>query len=479
MASIRPRKNKDGKITSYQIRVFKGYASDGTELKPYTASFKPDPNKTDRQNEKALNKFAVEFEEKCKSGLACDNRQTFAQYAEYVITLKERQGAKHRTLVRYRDLLTTINENIGFMKLSDIRPQHLNNLYETLLKKGARRTGPIATPKIDIKAYLKKHKLTQADLSRLSKVPATSITSVVKGKGVKISTAEKLCAALNIQIDKLFDINTDDRPLAAKTVTEYHRLISTILAQADKEMLIPYNPARKATPPKIQRKEVNYFQIEDMERILDSLELEPLKWRMLVHLLLITGARRGEIAGLKWDVVDWSKNRIHICRTILYSRDIGVYEDTPKTSESDRFVTLPVETMELLKEYRKWYFEQALKYGDKWHNINYLFFQDKSGNEGKPINPDSITSYLSDFSAKYSLPHINPHAFRHTQASILYFNGVDSVSISKRLGHSKVSTTSDIYSHIIKEADERSAECIADVILRAKHIDIKKDEKAE
>lgn len=479
MASIRPRKNKDGKITSYQIRVFKGYASDGTELKPYTASFNPDPNKTDRQNEKALNKFAVEFEEKCKSGLACDDRQTFSQYAEYVITLKERQGAKHRTLVRYRDLLTTINENIGFMKLSDIRPQHLNNLYETLLKKGARRTEPIATPKIDIKAYLKKHKLTQADLSRLSKVPSTSITSVVKGKGVKISTAEKLCAALNIQIDKLFDINTDDRPLAAKTVTEYHRLISTILAQADKEMLIPYNPARKATPPKIQRKEVNYFQIEDMERIRDSLELEPLKWRMLVHLLLITGARRGEIAGLKWDVVDWSKNRIHICRTILYSRDIGIYEDTPKTSESDRFVTLPVETMELLKEYRKWYFEQALKYGDKWHNTNYLFFQEKSGNEGKPINPDSITSYLSDFSAKYNLPHINPHAFRHTQASILYFNGVDSVSISKRLGHSKVSTTSDIYSHIIKEADERSAECIADVILRAKHIDIKKNEKAE
>lgn len=50
MASIRPRKNKNGEITSYQIRVFKGTAPDGTELKPYTTSFKPDPNKTDRQN---------------------------------------------------------------------------------------------------------------------------------------------------------------------------------------------------------------------------------------------------------------------------------------------------------------------------------------------------------------------------------------------------------------------------------------------
>ena len=84
------------------------------------------------------------------------------------------------------------------------------------------------------------------------------------------------------------------------------------------------------------------------------------------------------------------------------------------------------------------------------------------------MHPDSITDWCNKFSIKYNLPHINPHAFRHTMASILYFNGADSISISKRLGHSKVSTTTDIYSHIIKQADEQSAECIADVFLRKK-----------
>ena len=74
MAYIQPRKDKDGNIISYSVRVFKGYAPDGSQLKPYTASFKPDPNKTDRQNEKALNKFAVDFEEKCRSGLVADSR---------------------------------------------------------------------------------------------------------------------------------------------------------------------------------------------------------------------------------------------------------------------------------------------------------------------------------------------------------------------------------------------------------------------
>lgn len=466
MAYIQERKDKNGNVISYSIRVFKGYAPNGEQLKPYTATFKPDKNKTARQNEKALNKFVVEFEEKCKSGFACDNKQTFSEYAEYVLALKERSGAKHRTLVRYRELLIVINENIGFMKLSDIRLQHLNSLYERLSKSGMRRTEDKACCKVDFKSYLKEHKITQKDLSERSGVGCTTIRTVVNGNSVYLSTAEKLCKALDVPVKKLFNIESDNRPLSNKTITEYHRLISTILAQADKELLIPYNPARKATPPKVKRENVNYFQIEDVERIRDCLENEPIKFKTMVHLLLITGARRGEILGLKWSCVDWHTNRIHICRNILYSSDIGIYEDTTKTEQSDRYVTLPAETMELLKEYRKWYFLQVRKYGDQWHNTNYLFFQEKASNAGKPMHPDTLNDWLRKFSKRYDLPHINPHAFRHTMTSILYFNNVDSVSISKRLGHSKVSTTADIYSHIMKEADKQSSECIANVILR-------------
>ena len=84
------------------------------------------------------------------------------------------------------------------------------------------------------------------------------------------------------------------------------------------------------------------------------------------------------------------------------------------------------------------------------------------------MHPDSITDWLGKFSKRHNLPHINPHAFRHTMASILYFNGMDSITISKRLGHTKVSTTADIYAHIIQEADERAAECIGDVLLNTR-----------
>lgn len=394
MANIRARKNKLGKIISYEIRVFKGRDSSGKQLQPYVMTWRPEPNMTDKQIEKELNTQAVIFEQKCKHGLAVDTRQSFQQYAEYVISLKERNGIKHSTLTRYKDLLGRITPIIGYLKLADIRPAHLNKLYEELSKPGQnKRTGSC---------------------------------------------------------------------LSNKTILEYHRLISSIFTQAEKELIIPYNPANRATPPKVQHKEAAYFEIEDIERIRDCLEKEPIKWKTLMHLFLITGARRGEIAGLKWKVVDWENNQIHICHNLLYSADIGIYETTTKNTTSDRYVKLPSETMELLKQYQKWYNNQKDECGSWWKDTDYLFVQDN----GSPMHPDSITDYMTKFSKKYELPHIHPHKFRHTMASILYFNGVDSISISKRLGHAKVSTTTDIYSHIIKKADEKSAECIADAILR-------------
>ena len=208
--------------------------------------------------------------------------------------------------------------------------------------------------------------------------------------------------------------------------------------------------------------EVNYFQLEQVEAIRDALELEPIKWRTFVHMLLITGARRGEVLGLKWDNVDFDHNRIHICNSILYKPDIGVYEETPKTETSIRFVTLPLETMKLLRKYRTWQNEERLRLGEYYQYQGFVFSQDN----GQPMHPDSVKRWLNKFSARHDLPHVNPHAFRHTMASMLYFNGVDSVSISKRLGHAQVSTTANIYAHVMEEADQRNADILADIFLK-------------
>lgn len=121
-----------------------------------------------------------------------------------------------------------------------------------------------------------------------------------------------------------------------------------------------------------------------------------------------------------------------------------------------------METIQLLKEYRAYHHGLRLKNGDRWLETDYVFTRD----DGGVMNPDNVTQWLSNFAKKYGLPPIHPHKFRHTMASLLIYNGTDTLTVSKRLGHAKVSTTTDIYSHAIKQADERAAESIADVILR-------------
>ena len=222
--------------------------------------------------------------------------------------------------------------------------------------------------------------------------------------------------------------------LSAKTIIEHHRLISTVLDQAEKEGLVPFNVAGKASLPKITHKEVNYFQPEDIADIRSALEDEPIKWRTLTHMLLITGARRGEILGLKWRSVDFDNSRIYICNNVQYSPDRGVYESTPKTASSKRYVSLPQETMQMLKQYRTWQSGEILRLGEYYRRQGFVFSQVN----GAPMHPDSVTTWLDRFSRRCSLPHITPHALRHTMTSLLIFNSVDIVSTAKRLGHSQV-----------------------------------------
>ena len=103
-----------------------------------------------------------------------------------------------------------------------------------------------------------------------------------------------------------------------------------------------------------------------------------------------------------------------------------------------------------------------MRLGEYYQNQDFVFSQDN----GKPMHPDSVTDYLKKFSKRHGLPHINAHAFRHTMASMLYFNGVDSVSISKRLGHAQVSTTANIYAHVMEEADQRNADILSSIFLK-------------
>lgn len=460
MATIEKLSGKTG--TSYRITVYSGFDTQGKRIR-HRQTYKPDPGMTPRQIEKAVQRAATDFERSIEQGFVLDNRQTFAEYAAYVLDLKERSGTKPKTLDRYRELMGRINQAIGHMKLADIRPQHLNSFYKNLSEPGIRETGGIATAKIDLATWLKANKKSRAGIARAAGVAASTVSAAAQGHPIQEVKAEAIAQAMGKRLGDVFTVEYDMEPLSDKTVLAYHRLISIILAQAEKEMLVPYNAAAKATPPKTAKKAPNYFQPETISEILKALEAEPLKWQLITHLLLVTGCRRGEIMGLKWDKVDFKTNRVKIDRELIISKSKGVHESTTKTNDI-RYLTLPTETMALLRKHKREQLRLQLANGDRWIDSGYVFTQDN----GDHMNPDSVTGWLYGFSRRHGLPHINPHAFRHTVASVLLANGTDIVTVAAQLGHASASTTENFYAHIIEENKAKASECIADVLLRKK-----------
>lgn len=247
--------------------------------------------------------------------------------------------------------------------------------------------------------------------------------------------------------------------LSPKTVLEHHRLIHAVLKQAMREGIVKYNVADTVKPPKVTKKESEHFEVEELQEIMKAVENEPLKYKVPLYVMMDTGARRGEVMGLKWENIDLDKGIIDIKIALLYNSKKGVYVDTPKTGKS-RLITISPVVVSLLKQLRTEQHLMRMRLGKDWHETGFCFTQAN----GEPMHPQSIGDWMSKFYKRNNLSHINPHKFRHTQASLLYNQGVDPITISKRLGHAQVSTTQNIYAHLMDKADEKASEVISDAI---------------
>ena len=452
MAYIEARYDKNGIITHYRLVASAGYDFEGKQIRKYKAWHPDNLQISKRQMEMLALKAAFEFEESLNQGYQSEKHQTFAQYAAYVMELKKRNGLSPTTYERYESILKRINKEFGHIKLTDIRPQHLNTFYKKLSEIGVRDVKDRAIPKKVINRKIKALGLPKYKIAEACGFSQTTLNAILKGNPVEIKTAEGLADALDYDFDDLFTIKSNSKPLSSKTILEHHRLISSIFAQAEKELLIPYNPASKASPPKVKKHKADYFQPEEMEEIIEALEDAPLKWKAITYLLIDTGCRRGEVMGLEWKHINFEKGTLMIEQALLYTKERGVYVGPPKNGQP-RAVCLSSESLEVLKDWRS---EQRLiNFRNKpiWHETGFIFTKD----DGTCMHPDSITDWLNKFSDEKDLPHIHPHAFRHTVASTLIANGIDLVTTAAELGHCNATTTATIYAHQIARARAEAA----------------------
>lgn len=248
--------------------------------------------------------------------------------------------------------------------------------------------------------------------------------------------------------------------LAPSSVRRIVAFISGVFSYAVKMGIVRDNPCRRVILPETRVQEHDCYSLEEMQQFLDLLMNEPLKYQAFFVLAVYGGFRRGEILGLEWKDIDFASGVVSIRRTSLYTKEKGIFTDTPKTKGSARSVKLPPEVIDLLRRYRSEQSREVFQVGDQWHYTDRLFTMWN----GEPVAPDTPARWLRRFFQRTGLRPVNLHSFRHFNASVLITSGVDVRTVSASLGHSSTSTTLNIYAHTFAQAQAKASEAVSSAL---------------
>ena len=236
------------------------------------------------------------------------------------------------------------------------------------------------------------------------------------------------------------------------TIRRIHATLSSALSAAERLDLVDTNVAAKIALPTASRTRLRIWEPEQSRTFLDHATEHRLG--ALFELAVFTGLRRGELAGLRWDDVNLPRREI----TIRQQRvQLGgqVVEGAIKTdSGQDRLVKLGDQAAGALLAWQIHQDSERQAWGEAWQHTGYVFTRE----DGTPIRPANISRTFDTIVTRAGLPHASFHSLRHLHASLLLASGVPLAIVSKRLGHSTIAITSDLYSHLLSDAHQAAAE---------------------
>lgn len=405
--------DKNGDVV-YKLRVFVG-RDENNKVKIVSRTWKPDPKWSKPRIEKelvlAISKFQEEIDEQTekvtkenRTIISNKNRITFEEFSDIFIEDYAKVALKTRTYRDYEGRLKRIKPAIGHINLCDFTPVIINKFLSNLSEPGVKLT-------------------------------------VKKGEAPK--------------------------GLSSKSVKNYKILLSSIFTKAVEWGYIEKTPMIGIVIPRVVSKKIEPLSPEEVKKLIELLrENAPLKYHIFIVLDIITGMRRGELLGLTWDKIDFKKQIITINANLLYTSQDGVYLDSTKTSSSDRAIHISQWLVDLLKAYKKEQQETRERLKESggnlnWNPDNFVFVRDN----GEPIHPNTPYNWFIRFQERNELRVVSIQALRHTTATLLILNQVNTKLVSGRLGHSSTKTTNDIYAEYVKQADEAVNDVLDDIII--------------
>lgn len=259
--------------------------------------------------------------------------------------------------------------------------------------------------------------------------------------------------------------------LSDRSVQMHHKFLSALLNKAKKWKFIEENPCHFVDSPKSKSKKAPIYDEETLIRFLTLLHQHAKTKYILFFLLAFsTGLRRGEILGLRWKDIDMEKSKLQVNQTAIVVKKEGVKHKDPKTEKSASSVSISPSVIPILEQHR--YEQNLLKQrakdkGNEWPDNDLVF----TTIEGRPMFPSTITHWLTDFTDTHKLPHVSPKSFRHMSVTYAFDRGFDIKAVSERARHTQVSTTTDIYGHVLPQKDQAIAASLDEIIKK-----VKKDE---
>ena len=254
--------------------------------------------------------------------------------------------------------------------------------------------------------------------------------------------------------------SSDGKALAVSTVRRLHAVTHRAFKDAARWGLIVRNPVDLADPPRqtaSARPEMQTWTAEEAATFLRAQSEDRLYALWL--LLLTTGLRRGEAAGLRWQDLDVETRRLAV-RTSRVTVGHRVDQADPKSARSRRVVVLDRATASALRLHRIRQTEERLAWGEAWTDSGTVFTYE----DGRPLHPNYVSKRFDNDLRRAGLRRIRLHDLRHTYATLALQAGVHPKIVSERLGHATVAFTLDVYSHVTESLQEESAGAVAALI---------------
>ena len=288
--------------------------------------------------------------------------------------------------------------------------------------------------KINVKRILKNHVLPLFGAYKLNKLTTPLIQSIV---------------------NKLADKTNKGEEGAFLYYDSIHALNKRILQYGVTMQAIPSNPARDVVLPrntqKAKRQKVKHFDNEELKKFLgylDNLDLNKFRYcyeNTLYKFLLATGCRINEALALSWSDIDLDNSVVHITKTLNYKQETN----SPKSKASYRDLDIDQATVSMLKAYKVRQIQEAWKLGRTETVVFSDFIHEFPNNR-------TLQTRLRTHFKRANVTNIGFHGFRHTHASLLLNSGIPYKELQHRLGHSTLSMTMDIYSHLSKESAKKA-----------------------